>query len=163
MPVKSSGVLLERGARKLGLHPFPAPLAINSMSYGGRSQCVHCGFCHGMACEVAAKASSLTTVIPEAEATGCCEVRPESYVVRIETNARGRVSGVAYFDNAKHEHFQKARAVVVCANGARPAPAAHVGQHTFSRRARELEWTRRQVSDVQLHRAGARRLRTRVE
>jgi choline dehydrogenase-like flavoprotein len=28
LPVKSSGVLLERGARKLGLHPFPAPMAI---------------------------------------------------------------------------------------------------------------------------------------
>jgi choline dehydrogenase-like flavoprotein len=71
-----------------------------------------------MACEVAAKASSLTTVIPEAEATGHCEVRPESYVVRIEMDARGRASGVAYFDNAKREHVQKARAIVVCANGA---------------------------------------------
>jgi choline dehydrogenase-like flavoprotein len=118
LPVKSSGVLFERGARKLGLHPFPAPLAINSTAYGGRPQCVHCGFCHGMACEVAAKASSLTTVIPQAEATGHCEVRPESYVVRIETDARGRATGVAYFDAAKRERFQKARAVVVCANGA---------------------------------------------
>ena len=34
--VKSSGVLFERGARKLGLHPVPAPLAINSVAYGGR-------------------------------------------------------------------------------------------------------------------------------
>ena len=33
LPVKSSGVLFERGARKLGLHPFPAPLAINSVHY----------------------------------------------------------------------------------------------------------------------------------
>jgi choline dehydrogenase-like flavoprotein len=118
LPVKSSGVLFERGARKLGLHPFPAPMAINSVAYGGRSSCVHCGFCHGMACEVAAKASSLTTMIPEAEASGHCEVRPESYVVRIDTDARGRASGVAYFDSDRHEHFQKARAVVVCANGA---------------------------------------------
>jgi len=118
MPVKSSGVLFERGARKLGLHPVPAPLAINSVAYGGRSSCVHCGFCHGMACEVAAKASSLTTVIPEAEATGYCEVRPDSYVVRIETDPRGRASGVTYFDAARRERFQKARAVVVCANGA---------------------------------------------
>ena len=36
LPVKSSGVLLERGARKLGLHPFPAPMAINSQPYRGR-------------------------------------------------------------------------------------------------------------------------------
>jgi hypothetical protein len=33
LPVKSSGVLFERGARKLGLHPFPRPMAINSVLY----------------------------------------------------------------------------------------------------------------------------------
>jgi choline dehydrogenase-like flavoprotein len=118
LPVKSSGVLFERGARKLGLHPIPSPMVINSVAYNGRSSCVHCGFCHGLACEVAAKASTLTTVIPEAEATGNCEVRAESYVTRIETDARGRASGVAYFDSAGKEHSQKARAVVLCANGA---------------------------------------------
>ena len=118
LPVKSSGVLLERGARKLGLHPFPAPMAINSQQYRGRPACVHCGFCHGFACEVVAKASTLTTVIPEAEATGRCEVRPDSYVARIEMNKQGRTTGVAYFDRNRRERFQKARAVVLCANGA---------------------------------------------
>jgi choline dehydrogenase-like flavoprotein len=118
LPVKSSGVLFERGARALGLHPFPAPMAINSIPYRERPACIHCGFCHGFACEVMAKASSLTTMIPEAEATGCCELRAESYVVRIETDARGRASGVRYFDGRGREHFQKARAVIVCANGA---------------------------------------------
>jgi choline dehydrogenase-like flavoprotein len=118
LPVKSSGVLMERGARKLGLHAVPAPLVINSEFYRGRPGCVHCGFCHGFACEVRAKASTLTTVIPEAEATGRCEVRPDSYVARIETNAQGRTTGVAYFDARRRERFQKARAVVLCANGA---------------------------------------------
>jgi choline dehydrogenase-like flavoprotein len=118
LPVKSSGVLLERGARKLGLHPFPAPLAINSQHYRGRPACVHCGFCHGFGCEVGAKASTLTTMIPEAEATGRCEVRSESYVVQIVTDPGGRATGVRYFDRDKRERFQKARAVVVSANGA---------------------------------------------
>ena len=118
LPVKSSGVLFERGARKLGWHPVPAPMAINSQPYRGRAACVHCGFCHGFACEVFAKASTLTTVIPEAEATGKCEVRPESYVFRIETNKQGRVTGASYFDRDRRERSQRARAVVVCANGA---------------------------------------------
>jgi choline dehydrogenase-like flavoprotein len=118
LPTKSSGVLLERGARKLGLHPFPAPLAINSQHYRGRPACVHCGFCHGFACEVSAKASTLTTVIPEAEATGRCEVRAESYVVRIATDQRGLATGLHYFDSERRERFQKARAVIVSANGA---------------------------------------------
>ena len=118
LPVKSSGVLFEQGARKLGLHPFPAPMAINSQPYRGRPACVHCGFCHGFACEVQAKASTLFSMIPEAEETGHCEIRASSYVVRIETDKRGRATGVAYFDRERREHFQKARAVIVCGNGA---------------------------------------------
>src|SRR5689334_2385338 len=118
LPVKSSGVLFERGARKLGWHPIPASMAINSIAYGGRAACIHCGFCHGFACEVRAKASTLTTVIPEAEATGRCEVRVESYVFRIDTNTNGRATGVTYFDRDKRERAQRARAVIVCANGA---------------------------------------------
>ena len=118
LPVKSSGVLLERGARKLGLHPFPAPMAIASEPYRDRPACAHCGFCIGFGCEMRAKSSTLYTAIPEAEATGRCEVRSESYVHRIEVNDRDRVTGVAYFDAQGREQFQKARAVVVCANGA---------------------------------------------
>ena len=117
LPVKSSGVLFERGARKLGLHPFPAPMAINSIFYKDRPPCIQCGLCGGFACEVMAKSSSVWTVIPEAEATGKCEVRPESYVFRIGMNATGRATGVHYYDGDRKEQFQKARAVVVCANG----------------------------------------------
>src|ERR1700726_3189334 len=121
LPVKSSGVLLERGARKLGLHPFPAPMAIASQPFRGRPGCVHCGFCSGFGCEVMAKSSSLYTMIPEAEATGRCEVRALSYVYHVDTDAAGRCTGVAYFDGDKREHFQKAKAVVVSANGAETA------------------------------------------
>ncbi len=118
MPVKSSGVLLERGARQLGLHPFPAPLAIASQPYRGREACIHCGFCMGFGCEAGAKSSTLYTMIPEAEATGRCEVRSESYAFRLAASPKGRITGVHYFDRARRERFQKARAVVVCANGA---------------------------------------------
>jgi choline dehydrogenase-like flavoprotein len=116
--VKSSGVLLENGARKLGWHAFPAPMAINSQFYRGRPGCAHCGFCIGFGCEVMAKSASLYTMIPEAEATGRCEIRAASYVHRVETNARGRATGVAYFDGSKRELFQRAKAVVLAANGA---------------------------------------------
>ena len=62
--MKSSGVLFERGAKKLGLHPQPSPLAILSRPYRGRAACVHCGFCLAFGCEVGAKSSTLATVIP---------------------------------------------------------------------------------------------------
>ena len=72
----------------------------------------------GFGCEVMAKSSSLYSMIPEAEATRRCEVRAQSYVFNVAVNAAGRTTGVHYFDGAKRERFQKARAVVVSANGA---------------------------------------------
>src|SRR4029079_16705518 len=45
LPVMSSGALLDRGARALGLHPQPSLMAINSQPYNGRPACQHCGFC----------------------------------------------------------------------------------------------------------------------
>jgi choline dehydrogenase-like flavoprotein len=116
-PIKSSGVLMERGAKQLGWHAFPAPLAIISKSYKGRHGCMHCGFCEAFGCEWGSKSSTLATMIPVAEQTGRCEIRPNSYVSQIETNPQGRVTGVVYFDRLKREQRQKAKAVVVCANG----------------------------------------------
>ena len=118
LPVKSGGVLFELAARKLGWHPFPAPMAILSQPRPGRSACIQCGFCESFGCEVGAKSSTLATVIRMAEKTGCCEIRPNCYVHRIETSANGRVTGAAYFDEKRSIHLQKAKAVVVCANGA---------------------------------------------
>ena len=118
LPVKSSGVLFERGARKLGWHPYPAPMAILSQARPGRSACINCGFCLGFGCEVGAKSSSLVTAIRVAEKTGRCEIRPNSYVHRIETDANGCAVGATYFDEKRNAHLQKAKAVVVCANGA---------------------------------------------
>ena len=121
MPVTSAGVLLERGATRLGLHAAPAPMAILSQPHDGRNACIHCGFCFLFACEVGAKSSTLASVIPRAEATGRCEIRPNSTVFRIETNAAGRVTRVAYWDAERREQAQRAKAVVLCANGAETA------------------------------------------
>ena len=118
MPVKSSGVLFERAAKTLGWHPFPAPMAVLSEPYRGRAACVHCGFCEAFGCEMGAKSSSLAALIPVAVKTGRCEIRPNSYVRKIETGKDGRVTGAIYFDAAGKEIFQRAKAVVVCANGA---------------------------------------------
>jgi choline dehydrogenase-like flavoprotein len=118
LPVKSSGVLLEKGARALGYHPQPTPMAINSQPYNGRPPCQHCGFCLFFVCEFKAKSSSMATMLPAAEATGRCEIRAGSYVARVETSPAGRATGVSYFDGGKQLHLQRARAVVLCANGA---------------------------------------------
>ncbi len=118
LPVKSSGVLFEKGARAMGYQPYPAPMAILSEARPGRSACVHCGFCMGFMCEMNAKSSTLASMIPEAEATGRCEIRSECTAHRVETDASGRVTQVVYFDRDGNEQAQKAKAVVLSANGA---------------------------------------------
>jgi choline dehydrogenase-like flavoprotein len=118
LPVKSSGVLLEKGARALGMHPQPAPMAVLSQPFNGRSPCLNCGFCMGFGCEVGAKSSTLVSMIPLAEATGNCEIRPLSTVFRIETSDFGKVDKVVYLDADGVEQAQRAKAVIVAANGA---------------------------------------------
>ncbi len=118
LPPKPTGVLLEKAAKKLGLTAFPSPMAIISEPYRGRAACVQCGFCEQFGCEMNAKSSSLATMVPEAEATGRCEIRPHCYVRKIEIDKNGLAVGVKYFDRERHEVFQRAKAVVLSANGA---------------------------------------------
>src|SRR5260370_27048978 len=61
LPIKSSGVLVERGAKQLGWHAFPAPLAIISQDYRGRHGCMLCSFCEAFCFELGAKSSTLAT------------------------------------------------------------------------------------------------------
>ncbi len=118
MPVKSSGVLLEKGAKAIGFNAQPAPLAILSQPHNGRPACIHCGYCMGYGCEVGAKSSTLAAMIPQAMASGNCEIRAECAVYNLETGPDGRISEVQYIDREGKQHGQKARAVVLSANGA---------------------------------------------
>jgi choline dehydrogenase-like flavoprotein len=117
MPVKSSGVIFEKAAAKLGYHPFPAPVAVISKAYQGRLPCAHCGFCQGFGCEMGAKSSPLPTMVPQAVESGRCEIRPHSYVRKIELDAKGRAIGAIYFDENRKENLQRAKAVIVSSNG----------------------------------------------
>ena len=113
----SAGAILEKGARALGLHPFPTPMAILSRPYDGRPACVNKGFCSGYGCTVGAKSSTMEALLPKALATGRCEIRPHSFSREISVNPQGRATGVVYFDRELKEQFQPARLVVLAAGG----------------------------------------------
>jgi choline dehydrogenase-like flavoprotein len=164
LPVKSSGVLLERGARKLGMHPFPAPMAIASVPYRGRPACAHCGFCIGFGCEMSAKSSTLYTMLPEAEATGRCEVRSESYVFRVETNDRGACHRRQLFRSRAARALPESprRGAVRQRCGERPA-ATDVGECAVPGRPCQFERARGPQPDVQHVCRGQRDLRARAE
>lgn len=107
--------VVAEGARKLGLRPLPAPAAINSLGYGGRPPCNHCGFC-AQGCMIGAKGSALATSLPAARVLGA-EIRPHCFVTRIQLDYRGRCRGVVYLDPQGSERFQEADVIVLAANG----------------------------------------------
>ncbi len=117
VPMKASGALFKIGAAKLGWEVIPGPLAIITRPYQGRDACVNCSSCSGFGCHVKARSSSAVTMLPLAEKTGNCEIRVRSYVREISVDNNGRCTGVVYFDNDKKEIFQRAKAVILSANG----------------------------------------------
>src|SRR4029453_16923250 len=116
LPGNNNFKVLAAGAKKIGYKQVhTGNMAINPQPRDGRSGCMQIGFCFE-GCKSGAKWSTLYTEIPKAEATGKLDLRPESQVLRILHNDKGKVSGVVYADkNGKHVE-QKARVVCVAAN-----------------------------------------------
>jgi choline dehydrogenase-like flavoprotein len=112
-PMGEVGNVLIKGCTALGI-PVSAggPVAILSASHGNRPHCIYRGFCI-QGCKVGAKASTLITHVPDALEDGA-EIRDNSMVSRIGMDKSGRTDGVHYFDASGNEHFQRARAVIVC-------------------------------------------------
>ncbi len=113
--------LVDEAARGLGLHPFPTPRAVLTRAYGNRPACNLCGFCGDYGCENTSKSSVLATLIPEAEATGRCEIRPRAMVTRILVDGQGRASGVEYRDEKGDVRRVLARVVVLAASAVQSA------------------------------------------
>jgi gluconate 2-dehydrogenase alpha chain len=107
-------------SNELGYHPFPQPSAILSEAYkdlagNTRGSCLYCGFCTRFGCEVAAKASAIVTHMPAAFATGKYEIRPLSYVYRINVDSDGKATGVSYIDAGGRSQTIDADIVIVSA------------------------------------------------
>ena len=107
--------VLARGARKLGMHPFAPPIAINSMARHGRPACIYCGWC-ASGCPTEAKATSSNTYLGEALRRGA-RLISEAMVHRVSYDrARGRVTGVDYLDGQRRDHHLTGRLVVLAAH-----------------------------------------------
>lgn len=112
LPPHPSARLFDEAARGLGHHPYPTPRAIVSRTYGRRPPCNLCGLCGDYGCENASKSSTLVTLIPDAEATGRCQVRAHCMATKILVDDQDRVQGVEYVDH--HGQRQRIGARVVC-------------------------------------------------
>ncbi len=112
-------VLSSAAAERVGLHPYEAPTAANSIAYDGRPACNNCGFCAFFGCPIHAKGDPVA-LLTKAMATGRAELLAETYVSRIVTDGR-RATGVEYIDADGEVHTMDAGLVVV-AGGAIETP-----------------------------------------
>ena len=112
---------IDEVGKKLGLHPFPTPRGILSRDYQGRAACVYCALCGSFGCESGSKASTSVSLLPEAVATGRCEIRPRSMATEIVLDGKGRAAGVNYLDSNGGAAFQAAKCVVVACSAVESA------------------------------------------
>ena len=141
LPLNGAAQLMARGCDALGIQYAPAANAALSAPYyrkgvGWRRACTNRGFCQA-GCSTGAKSSMDVTYIPLALQHGA-EIRAESFVTTLETDARGHITSVIYQQGEKSIR-QKCRHVFLCA-GAIETPrllmlnnlcqaGGHVGHH----------------------------------
>ncbi|MCV6638159.1 GMC family oxidoreductase [Candidatus Albibeggiatoa sp. nov. NOAA] len=89
---------IDKACNTLGYHAIPMPRAILSRPALDRHSCSYNGYCGSYGCSTGAKGSARAALIDQAVATGNCEVRTESMVKKISTNAQGKITSVDYFD-----------------------------------------------------------------
>lgn len=112
IPQFAQGKILAKGFASLGIGCFPQPLAINTVEFKGRNECLYDGWCDA-GCPIGALANPLAFYIPAARAAGA-EFRAYSTVTKILTDsAGGKASGVVYRDGRGEFHFQPASAVIL--------------------------------------------------
>jgi choline dehydrogenase-like flavoprotein len=108
--MNAAGLVLARGAERMGVAWSSVPLATVSAPRGKSPPCVYRGFCN-FGCSTNAKQSALVVWIPRALRAGA-EVRDLAMAGRIELDANGLASGVHY-RRKEQWRFQRARNVVV--------------------------------------------------
>ena len=107
---------LRHGAKHLGWSTNSVPLLINTKPYGGRDACIGCKYCVGFACPTDAKNGTHNTMIPRALKTKNCTLVTNAIVTRVDTGARGEVTGVSYIVGT--QSFAANAKIVVVSAGA---------------------------------------------
>jgi choline dehydrogenase-like flavoprotein len=98
-PQMRASLAVARGATASGLHPFPFPMAANSVSgHNGQHACNNCGFCAGFGCPVMARPSALIP-LRQALRTGRVQLVPATMVTKVLLSGSGaarRATGVTW-------------------------------------------------------------------
>jgi choline dehydrogenase-like flavoprotein len=112
-PPNYGAKLFEDAASRLGLRPYPMPVAINNLNRDGRSGCSYCGFCSSHGCPIEAKNDMRVTALRKALATGRLQIRPDSYVYRVVLGREGRAKEVEYLDAEGRQRSVAGKVIVL--------------------------------------------------
>ena len=104
---------IDAACKELGYHPIKVPRAILPIMVKQRNACSYSGYCGSYGCSTGAKGSARAALIEPALATQRCDLRPESKVHRLLSDAKGRVTRAEYFDAAGKKRQVSARIFVV--------------------------------------------------
>jgi gluconate 2-dehydrogenase alpha chain len=107
------GDLFADASRRLGLHPYPTPVCINSVPYNGLPATRYHAWSAGFGSFHDDRWNPGLTSVPLALATGNLDLRTHCRVVRVCTDRNGHASGVEYVDPHGQRHFQEARTVIL--------------------------------------------------
>lgn len=111
-----------RACHRLGLDLIPVRKALLvGQPRGQRMPCHYCRHCMD-GCEVGAIATSVNAILPDALATGRLTVRTNALVRRVEVNAEGRATGVAFVDRITRRDSVASARLIVLACGAIESP-----------------------------------------
>ncbi|MHB8467198.1 MAG: GMC family oxidoreductase N-terminal domain-containing protein, partial [Acidimicrobiales bacterium] len=112
-PPMLAGTRLAEGARRLGYHAYPFPMAVNSRAYDGRPACNSCGFCSGFGCPTNARGGAAVSFLHHALSAGA-QLRTRAHVDKIEMAPGGRRAvGVSWLDPSGSRHHERADIIVV--------------------------------------------------
>ena len=114
-----AGSLMEKAAKDLGYHPFPAPSANMSGVYTNPEgvtlgACEYCGHCERFGCEANAKASPQACILPVLLPDPKFELRTYAYVKELVYDKQAKkVKAVRYVDTRSGEEFEQPAGLVI--------------------------------------------------
>ncbi|MCW1384879.1 GMC family oxidoreductase [Novosphingobium sp. KCTC 2891] len=114
-PIGKAGRKAAEGMNRLGWHWWPGSNGIPSRPHGHLAACVRLGVC-SKGCPEGAKAVADKAYWIDATASGA-RLITGARVREITTDSAGLATGAIWIDRSGEEHHQRARVVILCANG----------------------------------------------
>lgn len=105
----------DKTCEKLGYHSIKVPRAVLSVPALNRNSCVYSDYCGSYACDSRAKGSSRVALLNPALLTGKCKILSQSFVYKLQSDARGKVVAAHYYDKDGNSKQVTAKIFVVAA------------------------------------------------